>query len=66
MPENSTPTDKEILVDAVINVEHISAVLPGKKPGMLTVVMDNKIRYTLKDDLESLFEKEKKRNPKLD
>lgn len=58
-PDNSTPTDKDILVDAVLNLDHISAILPGKKPGMLTVVMENKLRYTIQDDLDSLFEKEK-------
>ena len=58
-PENANPTDNDVLVDAVLNLEHISCILPGKKPGMLTVVMDNKLRYTIQDDLESLFKKEK-------
>jgi hypothetical protein len=61
MPDGGAPTDKEILVDAVINIDHISTILPGKKPGLLTIVMSNKIRYTVKEDLESLFKKEKEK-----
>lgn len=57
-----TPSEtQEILVDAVFNLDHICAVLPGKRPGYLTVIMNNKMRYTLKDTVESLFEREKKK-----
>ena len=58
-PDNSAPSDNDVLVDAVLNLDHISAILPGKKPGMLTIVMENKLRYTIQDDLEALFKKGK-------
>lgn len=64
--EETGPDAKEILVDAVINLESVCAVLPGRKPGYLVVMLDNKTRYTIKDDVESLLEREKKGNPKDD
>lgn len=48
---------KEILVDMIINLDQISTVLPGKRPGLVTLVMANQVRYTCKDDVQSFIDK---------
>jgi len=52
-PDNNPAN--ESLVDMVLNVEHISVVLPGKSAGTLTIILQNKLRYTIQDSIENLL-----------
>jgi hypothetical protein len=61
--EESGSDSQEILVDAVVNLEQVCAVLPGRKPGYLVLMLDNKMKYVIKDNIKSLLEREKKGNP---
>jgi hypothetical protein len=58
---DSDKTKKEILVDVVLNLNSVDTVLPGRKPGYLTIVMSNKLRYTIQDDIESILSSEREK-----
>lgn len=53
--ENAGTDTEEVLVDMLLNLEHVAAILPGKRPGTLTVVMENRIRYTIKDNIKGIL-----------
>ena len=58
---DSDESGKEILVDVVINLDSVDTVIPGRKPGYLVIVMSNKLRYTIQDDIESILRSERKK-----
>jgi len=53
--ENESDKGNEILIDMVINLDQVQCFLPGKHRGTTTAVMNNKIKYALKEDIESLL-----------
>lgn len=55
---------KEILVDAVINMENVTAIFPGIKPGQLVLLCGEKTKYTVKDSLDNLLDFKPKKEKK--
>lgn len=48
---NSEADSEEILVDVIINLDEVQIIFPGKTQGTITIIMNNKTKYIVKDDI---------------